>query len=124
MLQGTKKEEEKASMTVLEFVSNQKFLQPLTEEPSMAIIAAKNSAKIAEPDSKLLAKQPRQAALEFLNILPHEDWSWLATDAPSVLHLIQVWIGGDKITSLIKGALGGCTLMLKCFKIVNSSIEQ
>lgn len=41
-----------------------------------------------------------------------------------MLHLIRLLFGGIQITFLIKGAFGGCALILKCFKIENSSIEQ
>jgi SRSO17 transposase len=40
MHQGTTKEEEKASITTLESVSNQKFVQPFSSAISMAVMAA------------------------------------------------------------------------------------
>jgi len=73
----------------------------------MAVMAAQNSAKIAELVPKLLAKQPKQSEFEFRNMPPQADCIWLAIDAPSVLHLIKLLFGGDQITSLINGALGG-----------------
>lgn len=43
---------------------------------------------------------------------------------PSVLHLIQLKIGGFQITSIIFGALGGCTETLNFFKIMKSNMEE
>jgi len=74
MDQGTTPEEEKASITTFESVSSQKFLQPFSSAISMVVMAAQNSAKIAEPGPKLLAKQPKQSKLEFLNMPPQDDW--------------------------------------------------
>lgn len=56
--QGTRKEEDKASITILESVSNQKFLQPLFVATSIAIIAPQNSAIIVEPCPKLMQSNP------------------------------------------------------------------
>jgi len=56
----------------------------------MAVMAAQNSAKIAEPGPKLLAKQPKQSDFEFLKMPPQDDCIWLAIDAPPVLHLTQL----------------------------------
>jgi len=63
MLQGTRKEEEKASITIMESVSNQSFLQPLSKATSMAIIAAQNCAIKVEPELKFTTKQPKPSAL-------------------------------------------------------------
>lgn len=53
---------------------------------------------------------------------PHADV--LRVEEPSLLHLIQALIGGDHMTSLIIGALGGLILMLNFFKIMKSLTDE
>jgi hypothetical protein len=47
----------------------------------------------------------------------------LLLEAPSVLHFNQLKGGGFQSTSLMIGALGGCTETLNFFRIVKSVIE-
>jgi len=49
----------------------------------------------------------------FLKMPPTEALTRFLVEAPSVLTLIQVVKGGDQITSLIVGALGGLILTCK-----------
>jgi len=49
LYKGTIKFDVKASMTILESLSNQKLFQPFAEGISITEIVAQNSAKIAEP---------------------------------------------------------------------------
>lgn len=47
---------------------------------------------------------------------PPQDETRLVEE-PSVLHFTQVEGGGDQMTSIILGALGGCNVTLNFFKI-------
>jgi len=48
----------------------------------------------------------------------------LPIEAPSMLHLIQLKIGGCHVTSIILGELGGMRKTLNDLRIVKSIIEE
>jgi hypothetical protein len=54
---------------------------------------------------------------------PQEEMPGFPIEAPHVLHLIQEWMGGFQIISLIIGALGLWIVTLKCFKMEKSLME-
>jgi hypothetical protein len=59
----------------------------------------------------------------FLKIPPAEALTGFFVEAPSVFTLIQEAKGGDHITSLIVGALGGLMLTLQALRIRNSNMS-
>ena len=73
---------------------------------------------------KLEAKAPKKLVFLFLKIPPQEEMPGLPIEAPSMLHLIQLKIGGCHTTSIILGALGGMRKTLNALRIVKSIIEE
>jgi len=71
-----------------------------------------------------MAKAPRKSEVEFRNRPPQADCPGLPKEAPRVLHLTQLKIGGFQRTSLMIGAFGGLIITSKCLRITKSEIEE
>jgi hypothetical protein len=93
--QGTTFEEEKAFTTSMESYSNQSLDQPLLTVVSMAIIAPTSSAFKEKLIPRLKEKAPKNKASEFLNIHPQEERPGLSKEAPSQVHLTQLFLAKD-----------------------------
>jgi len=121
-LHGTREMDLKAMITSEESVSIHKFLHPLWFASSTALMTADISAWKAVPPPKFSAKQARKIASWFLKIPPQDEV--MLFDAPSVLHLIQLTIGGYQITSMMLGALGAWIFMLNFLKMIKSLWDE
>jgi hypothetical protein len=86
-------------------------------------MAATNSACKAFLFPKNWEKQPMHKPSEFLNTPHAKAFTRFFVEVPSVLTFIQVGKGGDQITSLMVGALGGLMLTLQALRLLNSNIS-
>jgi hypothetical protein len=95
----------KAKTAREESVSIQRLGQLWKTESSIALITPDNSAIREEQEPRFSAKQATKSAEWFLKIPPQAEAKLV--EAPSELHLIQLWEGGCQRTSTMEGALGG-----------------
>jgi len=76
-----------------------------------------------EPGPKFWAKQPIQIAFWFLNKPPQAAIEDVPAAALSMLHFIQLKVGGCQTTSMMLGGLGRWIVILKFLRIENSEMK-